>query len=140
MIARNRVWRSSVVVVSLASAGWHCVLGGHHHGPTKDVRVEATEFRFAPRQLTLRPGMYRFVLVNRGQVLHNLKIQDPAERAGRSDATGGDQHAHLAKAEAAPGRSATATVMLKPGTYRFMCHVRGHRAAGMTGRLVVKES
>lgn len=138
MMPRGRVWRSSVLVVSLASAGWH--LMGGHHGATKDVRVNATEFKFAPSRLTLQPGMYRFVLVNRGKISHDFQIQHlDAIRAGRSDATGDDHH-HVAKAEAAPGETGTAEVMLEPGVYRFMCHVRGHSAAGMTGRLVVRES
>jgi len=137
--SRGRVWRSSVVVAMLASTGWHCLLGGHH-GAGKDVRIKATEFKFAPHRLTLQPGMYRFILDNRGQVSHNFQIRDlDAARAGRSDATRSDHH-HIAKAEATPGETATAEVMLEPGSYRFMCHEPGHSAAGMTGRLVVRAS
>src|SRR5437764_1273866 len=37
-----------------------------------------------------------------------------------------------------PGKTATLTVTLKPGTYTFYCPVDGHKAAGMKGTLKVK--
>jgi uncharacterized cupredoxin-like copper-binding protein len=139
MTPGSRLWRTGVVVFSIASAAWHSVVMPHHMGPAKEIRITATEFRFTPRRLTLKPGMYRFVLVNRGRIFHNFKIQDPtAERARRSNAK--DAHEHIAKTEAAPGKTGTATVMLKLGVYRFMCHVRGHQKAGMYGKLVVVKS
>jgi uncharacterized cupredoxin-like copper-binding protein len=143
MTPRSRVWGASVLVLvfAIASTGWHsAVMGAHHMSPARKIRIAATEFRFTPRKLTLQPGMYRFALVNRGKVFHNLEIEDlTAERAGRSDATD-ERHEHIAKTEAEPGKTGTATVMLEPGVYRFMCHVRGHRQAGMYGKLVVVQS
>lgn len=141
MTSRSRLWRASVLMLAFASAGWNsAVMGAQHMGPAKEIRIAATEFRFTPRKLTLQPGTYRFLLVNRGKVFHNLEIEDQrAERAGRSDATHAE-HTHIAKTEAGPGKTGTATVLLKPGVYRFMCHVRGHRKAGMYGKLVVVES
>ena len=35
------------------------------------------------------------------------------------------------------GGTSTVTVSLKKGTYTFYCHVPGHRAAGMKGKLIV---
>lgn len=35
------------------------------------------------------------------------------------------------------GATATVTVTLKAGTYDFYCPVRGHKAAGMAGKLIV---
>lgn len=138
MTPRSRLWRASVLVLAIASVGWHSTVVGAHR-PAKEIRIAATEFAFTPKKLTLRPGMYRFVLVNRGKVFHNFEIGDSAERAGRSDATGG-RHEHVAKTRAEPGRTGTAKVMLEPGVYRFMCHVRGHEKAGMYGKLVVVKS
>ena len=37
-----------------------------------------------------------------------------------------------------PGKTASLTVTLKPGTYTFYCPVDGHKAAGMKGTLKVK--
>jgi uncharacterized cupredoxin-like copper-binding protein len=135
MTLRSRLWLSSVLVYAVVSAGWHSpAMGAHHMGPAKEIRITATEFKFTPRKLTLQPGMYRVVLVNRGEIFHNLEIEGPrAERAAR-------KHEHIAKTEAAPGKTGTATVMLKPGVYRFMCHVRGHQKAGMYGKLIVVKS
>jgi uncharacterized cupredoxin-like copper-binding protein len=37
----------------------------------------------------------------------------------------------------APGRKSTLTVTLKRGTYEFYCPVKGHKAAGMEGKIKV---
>ena len=37
----------------------------------------------------------------------------------------------------APGRKSTLTVTLKRGTYEFYCPVKGHKAAGMEGKIRV---
>lgn len=135
MTPRSRLWGASVAVLAIASVGWHSAVMGAH-GPAKEIRIAATEFAFTPKKLTLQPGMYRFVLANRGKVFHNFKIE---ERAGRSDATD-ERHGHIAKTRAEPGKTGTAAVMLEPGVYRFMCHVRGHDKAGMYGKLIVVKS
>ncbi|UTI63703.1 plastocyanin/azurin family copper-binding protein [Paraconexibacter antarcticus] len=36
------------------------------------------------------------------------------------------------------GHTSTVTVTLKRGTYEFYCPVKGHKAAGMVGKLVVR--
>jgi uncharacterized cupredoxin-like copper-binding protein len=40
--------------------------------------------------------------------------------------------------EQEPGKSASHTLMLKPGAYVYICNVPGHYAAGMRGTLTVK--
>jgi uncharacterized cupredoxin-like copper-binding protein len=35
-------------------------------------------------------------------------------------------------------RPAAVSVTLKKGTYEFYCPVRGHKAAGMEGKLIVR--
>ncbi len=37
-----------------------------------------------------------------------------------------------------PGGTSTVTARLKKGTYTFYCHVRGHEADGMKGKLIVR--
>jgi uncharacterized cupredoxin-like copper-binding protein len=111
MTPRSRLWRAEVLAFAIVSAGWQsAVVGAHHMRPAKQIRIVATEFKLTK-----------------------------AARAGRSDAND-DDHEHIAKTHADPGKTGTATVMPKPGVYRFMCHVRGHRKAGMYGKLVVVES
>ena len=36
-----------------------------------------------------------------------------------------------------PGSKSTVTVNLKPGKYEFYCPIPSHKAAGMTGTLIV---
>ena len=38
---------------------------------------------------------------------------------------------------AQPGKTAEATVTLKPGTYKSYCSIAGHRQSGMHGTLTV---
>lgn len=138
MTARRRLLRGGLLVLALASAGWHAAVMGaqHHTGAARQIRVVATEFSFTPSKLTLEPGTYRFVLVNRGKVFHDFRVAEvPGALAERVRA---DEHDHVGEAEADPGESGATTVMLEPGIYRYMCHVPGHQ--GMQGNLVVEES
>jgi len=57
---------------------------------------------------------------NVGKIPHDLALQGGAKTALIS-----------------PGKSATLTVTLKPGTYTLYCSVPGHRQAGMVAKLTV---
>jgi uncharacterized cupredoxin-like copper-binding protein len=86
------------------------------------VKVAAgtpSEFRF---QLSgkARPGTVSFRIANRGEVKHDFKIAGKKTRL------------------ISPGRSATLTVTLKKGTYRYLCTVPGHADSGMKGKLTVR--
>lgn len=88
----------------------------------REIRVTTTDFAFSPDRIELRAGeTVNLVLVNGGSLPHDLTI--PA--LGFSLAV-------------EPGETASgALTVLRPGTFRFLCSVPGHRAAGMVGSLVV---
>jgi glucose/arabinose dehydrogenase len=120
-----RVWRrGAAALVALAlgvAAAW--ALAGAAHARTRPkprtttVRVAATEFRFALSRASAPAGTVRFVVTNTGRVAHNFFV------AGRVTPL------------LQPGRTATLTVRFaKAGSYRYLCTVPGHAAAGMLGR------
>jgi uncharacterized cupredoxin-like copper-binding protein len=83
------------------------------------VGVTGKEFKFALTSKTVRHGKVTFKFTNKGRLKHDFKI------AGKKTA--------LVK----PGKSASLTVTLKRGSYKYICTVPGHAAAGMKGTLKV---
>jgi uncharacterized cupredoxin-like copper-binding protein len=86
-----------------------------HAALTTRVTVTATEFKFKLSRASAPHGKVSFKLVNKGSVAHNFKI------AG-----------HKTKL-VDPGDSTTLTVTLEKGSYKYLCTVAGHAAAGMKG-------
>ena len=85
------------------------------------IKVGMTEFRFAFSTQTVHTGRVTFDAMNNGGIPHNLHID-------------GKQTPNVN-----PGSSANLTVTFtKPGTYRYLCTLPGHAAAGMKGVLIVK--
>src|SRR3712207_4115878 len=95
-------------------------------GVVKTIRIEETEFRLQPAEITLdKPGTYVFKAVNSGDTVHALEV----EGEGIEEET----------QEIQPGQSATLKVELAAGTYELYCPVGGHKEEGMEGTLTVKE-
>jgi len=87
-----------------------------------DVTVTATEFDFTPDELTATTGEpFNLILVNTGDVLHDLVIPDLGVRV-----------------VAGPSQEATTGIEVdQAGSYRILCSLPGHAGAGMTGLLTV---
>ncbi|HEX8857468.1 MAG TPA: plastocyanin/azurin family copper-binding protein [Thermoleophilaceae bacterium] len=87
---------------------------------TDQVRGKEFSFKLSTRS-SRRPGKVRFTFRNVGTVQHDFRIngkQTPLIR---------------------PGKSASIVVNFKkPGTYRYICTVPGHAAAGMRGVFTVR--
>ena len=84
------------------------------------VTVTATEFHFKLSTSSAKHGTITFVLVNKGHLGHDFKID------GKKTAVIG------------PGKTAKLTVTLKPGKYPYSCTVPGHAAAGMKGTFTAR--
>lgn len=88
------------------------------------VKVSAgkpSELRFTLSRKAVPKGAVVFRVTNRGNAVHDFKIKGKVTR------------------RLGPGESQTIRVTFsKAGTYRFLCTVVGHAAAGMKGRLVVR--
>jgi plastocyanin len=84
------------------------------------ITVVATDLKFDVGEIKAAPGTLTVTLVNNGAIDHTLKIAGtPLLLTTRA------------------GKSATGTVALKKGTYKFECTIPGHAAAGMKGTVVV---
>ena len=88
---------------------------------TTTVKVTLLEMKIVMTAKTVPRGKVVFNVTNRGKDPHDLKI------AGKKTPV------------LAPGKSATLSVRFpKAGSYRFICTVPGHAAAGMKGVLKVR--
>jgi len=94
-------------------------------GPAHTIKVQEKEFRIVlPSLEALSPGSYTFEVRNIGKIQHDLTIEGP----------------HVAGKKTAlinPGRTAKLTVSLAKGVYVLYCSVPGHRAAGMSAKIVI---
>ena len=84
------------------------------------ITVVANDLYFDIGTIKTSPGPLTATLVNRGAVYHTFKIEGTSL---------------YLKTNA--GQSATGTVTLRTGTYKFECTVPGHAAAGMRGKVEV---
>jgi uncharacterized cupredoxin-like copper-binding protein len=84
------------------------------------LSVTGTEYSFTPSVLTASAGKTSIRFTNGGSVDHDFTLDSPPIHV-------------LVK----PGKTAEATVTLRPGTYTFYCSIPGHRQSGMQGKLTV---
>jgi len=84
------------------------------------VTVGMFEYRFDLTQSTIPSGQVTFVIVNKGQQVHNFDIT--GVKVGKL---------------LAPGASETWTVALPPGSYNYLCDVPFHAGYGMVGSFTV---
>ncbi len=81
------------------------------------LEFHATEFAFAPMELTAEPGTYAGRLVNDGTIAHDIAF------------AGGDPIV------AAPGETVEFELPVPEGGIEFLCSIPGHSDAGMTGAI-----
>ena len=84
------------------------------------VTVGMFEYRFDLTQSTIPSGHVTFVIVNKGQLVHNFSIT--GVKVGKL---------------LSPGQSETWTVALPPGSYNYLCDVPFHAGYGMVGSFTV---
>ena len=120
--------------------------------PPVEVTLRATDFRYEPAAVEVLAGQQLAVnMENMGTLEHDFVIQEiPVEAtaaesesddegmaANTMDETEVEPAVHMG---ATAGMSSSVTfIPTKPGTYEFFCAVPGHKEAGMTGTLTVRE-
>lgn len=93
-------------------------------GPTT-VAVSLTEFAITPNTINAPAGEISLDVVNDGSMAHNLQVVE----------------LDLITADLNAGDSETLDLgTVEPGTYKVICAIPGHEAAGMVATLVVSES
>lgn len=132
---------------------------------TRTVEVTLQDISFSPKSLDVKAGeTVRFVLVNKGQLLHEFNLGDAAMHAehqkemlqmrasGMLTATGMGKMDHSAMGHGAmmkhddpnsvlvePGKTAELTWTFTQSTgLEFACNLPGHYQAGMVGELNVE--
>ena len=110
---------TSVAVVVLAAAALAVPAFARSELTTR-VTVTSTEFHFKLSRASAPRGTVIFKLVNKGATAHNFKIAGHATKL------------------VSPGGSYSLTVRLAKGSYKYLCTVPGHAAAGMKGTFTVR--
>jgi uncharacterized cupredoxin-like copper-binding protein len=96
---------------------------------TQTVAVAANpsgKLAFVQKTLTAKAGKVTFKFTNKSSLPHSFAL----ETQGTEKDVG--------KTPVIMGKTASLTVTLKKGKYKFYCTVPGHEAAGMTGVLTVR--
>ncbi|MFC6336464.1 copper-binding protein [Pseudomonas sp. CCM 7891] len=137
---------------------------------TRTVEVVLQDISFSPESLDVKAGeTVRFVLVNKGQLLHEFNLGDAAmhvshqqemlkmQAGGMLTATGmkkdGMDHSTMDHGDMGamkhddpnsvlvePGKTAELTWTFgKAGALEFACNIPGHYQAGMVGKLTVSQ-
>lgn len=111
---------------------------------TRTIRVDmADTMRFTPaRQVVKKGETVRFVVRNRGQVLHEMVLGTPEALKAHAELMKkfpDMEHADANMAHVKPGRTGEIVWQFtRPGQFEFACLQPGHFEAGMVGAVVVK--
>ena len=134
---------------------------------TRTVEVTLQDISFSPKSIDVKAGeTVRFVLVNKGQLLHEFNLGDAAMHAehqkemlqmqasgmltstgmGKMDHSamghgemGGMKHDDPNSVLVEPGKTAELTwTFTKATDLEFACNLPGHYQAGMVGKLTVE--
>ena len=175
MAVRKPLWLAGCLLVlsveALADAAHTYAFG--HAAPaskaTRTVEVTLEDIAFAPKSLEVKTGeTVRFVVVNKGRLLHEFNLGDAAMHAehqkemlkmqasGMLTSTGVQAMDHGAMDHSATGHGAMKhddpnSVLVEPGKtaeltwtftqatgLEFACNLPGHYQAGMVGKLTVE--
>ncbi len=106
------------------------------------VTVTSSEYAFAPKAITAPAGKLEITLDNKGAIPHELVVLKTSAAPG-SLKVGSDQRVSEKGSvgevsEIAAGKTKSATLDLKPGTYVYVCNIPTHYGDGMRGVLTVK--
>lgn len=95
-------------------------------GGTTSISADPSgQLKFSTTKLTAKAGQDTFAFTNQAPISHDFTIEDSSGKK-------------LGATPVFTGGTKTFTANLKPGTYKFLCTVPSHAAAGMKGTLTVK--
>jgi uncharacterized cupredoxin-like copper-binding protein len=108
---------SLVAVLAVAAVSIFTVVAyaGSSSATATTITVKASEFKFVLSKKSAHHGKVTFKVTNKGHISHDFKINGKKTKL------------------LSPGKSATLTVTLKKGSFKYSCTVPGHAAAGMKG-------
>lgn len=95
------------------------------NGP-QEVKIVTTEMHFSPDVVQAKAGQkIKFVIDNKGKVEHEFVSDDIAF--------------HEVEVEPGESKFVEVTMPAEPGEYKFYCEAKGHKEAGMVGKIVVSK-
>jgi plastocyanin len=89
------------------------------HAAAASIRVSGKEFKFSLNKTSAKHGSITFRFTNTGKIGHDFKIDGKKTRVIN------------------PHKTASITVTLRKGSYKYLCTVPGHAASGMKGTFKV---
>jgi uncharacterized cupredoxin-like copper-binding protein len=103
------------------------------------VRLDVEHSRFEPARVLVRPHTeVRFVVVNHDPIRHELIVGDGDLHARHENGTEAAHPPRPGEVTVDPGRTgSTRLTFHEPGVVRYACHLPGHLAYGMQGKVVV---
>jgi uncharacterized cupredoxin-like copper-binding protein len=155
-----------VSLSSLASPGEHFTFGhpAKADQATRTIELTLGDMYFEPKSLAVKEGeTVRFVLVNKGQLLHEFNLGDAAMHAAHQQemlkmvASGmltstGMKHEGMAHGDMAMKHDDPNSVLVEPGKtaeltwtftkatdLEFACNIPGHYQAGMVGKIAIAD-
>lgn len=116
--------------------------------PAKTTRtvklVMSDNMRFTPNRIAVKQGeTIRFVIANKGKMLHEMVIGTPDELKAHADLMKKftdmeHDEPHMAHVSAGKSQDLVWTFN-RPGEFDFACLIPGHYEAGMTGKITVSK-
>jgi uncharacterized cupredoxin-like copper-binding protein len=119
-------------------------IGAHPAQATRTIRIDMTDaMRFTPEKISVREGeTVRFVVSNRGRMLHEMVIGTPAELAKHAALMAkfpDMEHDAPYMAHVDPGQTGEIVWRFnRAGDFEFACLIAGHYEAGMRGTIHVQ--
>jgi len=147
--ARTNCVFFAVLASAFLLAASACSGSSESSGPTtapvssKDgkITVVSTEWEFEPQTIILQLDQeVALTLVNDGEILHNLKVDDlqvnTIEEISSGGFSGEDDELFVGAASGDVGL--LRFIPLEPGEYEFYCTIGSHRQLGMAGLLTIQ--
>ena len=95
---------------------------------TREIKVDATDFKFTPGDQTFKAGeTVKVTVTNKGAVDHTWVLTDASGK-------------ELFKMQIPQGKTVSQdlTVPSTPGSYTILCDIAGHKEAGMIAKATVQ--
>ena len=136
--------RFFVLVLAIFLTG--CAGAAPSEAGTTEVTVKATDFAYNPSSITVPVGQpVTITLDNEGAVEHDFVVDKISVEDVEASETGPAMHHQMGEMPdydlhfyASAGDSAILKfTALEPGTYEIYCTIKGHKEAGMIGKLIV---
>jgi plastocyanin len=119
---RTHLLAATALTVGIASAAPAAVAGDAPSAgaSAKTIRVTGGEYFFRLSSKSAPKGRVTFRFKNSGSIKHDFKIAGKKSKLIRK------------------GKTTSISVSLSKGSYKYVCTVKGHAAAGMKGTFRVK--